>query len=34
MKYYENDYIQIQNNQIVMSKDTFNKIRGGDKFRI
>lgn len=30
MKYYENDYIQIQNNQIVMSKDTFNKIRGGD----
>lgn len=30
MKYYENDYIQINNNQIVMNKETFNKIRGGD----
>ena len=30
MKYYENDYIQIQDNQVVMNKETFNKIRGGN----
>lgn len=30
MKYYEKDYIQINNNQVVMSKETFNKIRGGN----